>query len=248
MKNVVVIETDSNYIEHSKFAIGSIHQYGEWRGPIVLVSNGLTEVEIEPFSRRGIIVYPIKHVDKYWAKVYMLHKDIRGAYDRVLAIDQDIVIQHNIQPLFDQEGDFLADHNAAPIGAQFKRAGDKALYDELSKEVDLTAEAFCSGIMRYDSKAMSEGLLIKLTQMRDKYKKIAWVNNVTNGMADQPILNIMFAGKWKPFDRACFWGCRNKETILCHCTNWYAPWEKTGSQYPILWRYYQECRKHFEEM
>lgn len=247
MKRCVCTVSDGNYVEQTKFLVGALRKYGQWTADILLISNGLTEKENHGFIEKGVKILKIKPVDYNWAKVNIFHDEIKKAYDRILYMDQDMYISKSIEPLFAQEGDILSDSDAKPILREFKYGIDDKLYSELRGIVGDNL-AFCAGIIRYDSSYLPEDILTNMEAMRVRFSKINMNNGVLSEWVDQPILNVYFSGEWEQFEYACFWGKREEKHAVCHCTNWYAPWNKSGSQYPKLFEYYQDCLKYYREV
>jgi alpha-N-acetylglucosamine transferase len=189
---------------------------------------------VQEFSNKGMKVQLVDfEAVSYWTKLKIFQKGVRLAYDRVLYMDADVAIQKNIQPLFDQEGEFLADRDARALTEEFMPGS--------VEWVDKDYEAFCSGFLRYDTEFVKDDVIEKFELLIERY-------GAANKMFDQGILNLFFYKKWKPFDRECFWGCRNTETVACHCTRWYAPWDQTGSQAPELYPRYLECLQYFKDV
>jgi hypothetical protein len=241
MRTCVITFADYVYRDYVKYLCATLRKHGEWKGDIILLSNGIDVSSLSEFIKKGIIVKVAEPcADPYWTKTQIFHKDILEKYDRVLYMDADTVIFKNIQPLFEQEGAFLADRDASAMINGFSQEEDSKLFSDLVKIVGPDYEGFCAGFMRYDSQIIPEGILKNLEELRNLWKAI-------NKSFDQGILNLYFFKKWVPFKDECFWGCRKEDTIACHCTRWYAPWDRTGSQSGILYPRYLECLQYFQE-
>jgi alpha-N-acetylglucosamine transferase len=242
MKTCVIIYTDINYVEHTKYILGAIRKYGKWDGDIILIQNGFSSPD--GFWGKKTIIYSVPQQAIYWAKINIFKKEFTGIYDRVLYLDQDCIIYLPIQPLFEQPGDFLSDDDTKLVRQDFKEIDDGIVmpeFEELKTHINVNAVAFCSGIMRFNPKILPNNFNALLFEMREKYKNINYHNGITEGMSDQAILNIWFCEQWKQFDRACYIGRRKENTILAHCTSWHAPWVENR-------KVYDECVKYFEEV
>jgi hypothetical protein len=241
MRNCIITVTDENYLEQTQYLIGAVRKYGKWKGDFLVIPNGLSFPD--GFVNSAIIPFTVMQ-NYNWAKINIFHNDILSKYDRVLYLDQDCIINLPIQPIFEQSGDFLSDDDTKLVRGDFREeiedghpAND---FIALQQECNVDAEAFCSGIMRFDTKIIPKDFIKKITALREKYKYINNLNNIPGGMAEQSILNIWFCEKWQQFERACFVGRKKENTILTHHTSWYAPW-KTNR------KYYEECLKYYRE-
>jgi alpha-N-acetylglucosamine transferase len=227
------------------YLLGAIKKYGEWDGDIVVIENGFKCPK--GFWKVASKVVSIDEENYNWAKVNIFREEIIRGYDRILYLDQDCIIHLPIQPIFEQQGDFISDTDTKLVREDFleETAEGQPINDfcRLEKEINMNAEAFCSGIMMFDSKIIPVDFIKKLVELREQYKYINNLNGIEGGMAEQSILNIWFCEKWFQFKRACFVGRKREDTIISHCTKWYAPWKDRKYQ-----NYYNECLQHFKEL
>jgi hypothetical protein len=244
VKNAIVLITNYNYIQNTMYLLGAIKKYGKWDKDIVLIENGFKCPN--GFWKIASKVVSIDEENYNWAKVNIFREEIIRKFDRILYLDQDCLIYGPIQPIFEQPGDFLSDDDTKLVRADFleESAEGQPMNDfcRLEKEINVNVEAFCSGIIRFDSKIIPSDFIKKLIELREKYKYINNLNNIPDGMAEQSILNIWFCERWVQFERACFILRKKEDTIITHHTKFYAPW--TDRKYRP---YYDENLLYFKE-
>lgn len=249
MRNLIVLVTDSNYIEHTKYLIGALRGIGEWHGDILIVGNGLRKDEIKEFEEKKLMVMPLSRQNHNWVKVNVFNVYIKTLWDRVLYLDQDMMVYGAVEELFRQDGSFLSDADSKPVGEEFNKDEDPILYAEMEKQYNLKAPAFCAGIFRFDTSIIDTYILSELDTLKSRYYSINLVNGI-KGEAEQPILNLYFCNRWKQFEKECFIGIKDKRpgVVLCHTTSWLAPWQKETVFSNEFLPYYKKWRYHFEEL
>lgn len=248
--NLIVSICDANYVEQTKYLFGALRRWGNWSGDFCLVCNGLPEKIVSMFIGKKILVDVLNVAQNYnWAKVNVFDLPFT-IYDRVLYLDQDMVVYGDVNKIFEQEGAFLSDSDSKLVRNEFECGPE--IFEEMEKEYNCGETAFCAGLFRYDKSIVPGNMVSQLENIREKYKSINKLNGIKDGMADQPILNLFFAGRWQQFNNACYIGCREKrvsegdDIVLCHTTAWMAPWVKESSYSGRLKGVYQQGIEFFE--
>jgi lipopolysaccharide biosynthesis glycosyltransferase len=244
--NCVITVTDKNYFQHTKYLCGHLRLRGQWRGDIIILSNGLDGEQQKELKQAGMIVIEIEQVSFNWAKVSIFDKGIIGKYERILYLDQDVIFQESIEGIFEQSGDFLSHSDTQTIEEEMDtplKWSNRGQFKKLWKNYDPNEEAFCAGVMLFDSKIIDEMTIERLISLRESVKSINHLMGVKDGMVDQPVLNLYFYKEWKKLEGVDFSRYRNRyeKMIMMHTTRKRAPWlvDKIG---------YRQGLKYFESM
>jgi lipopolysaccharide biosynthesis glycosyltransferase len=224
--------------------IGALRSTGEWSEDIILIACGMDDATYKLFRSKGVIVYDNEFFTPNWAKLLnngIFRKEIICAYDKVLYTDQDITIYGKIDELFEQDGDFLSDDDSKTLRNEF--------IGELKADegYNLDSPAFCCGVMRYDTAKIPETIIDDLESLRVQYAYINGFMEKKTEWIDQSILNLYFSEKWSQLERESFILKKKPDTILCHCTSFYAPWNWLGGLGTHLKSEYENGISYFNE-
>ena len=225
------------------YLFGALRSVGKWAGDLVLIANALDKDQIFEFERRGIIVETTCD-NPYYAKYNIFSSSLRY-WDRLCYMDQDFVIYRDVNKLFEQQSDFLADID-----------GTQRIRDQFTGDIlgyDCSQPAFISSCMLFDTKAINQddnGTVHALQALTEEYKE----KNKHNGTGtDQPILNLYFSDVWKQINGVNFVNVLPTRKIArespdgiiaSHTTRWYKPWDPDFGVYD----WYLNGIEHFQGM
>jgi len=241
MRRAIISVSNPAYYNQTKYLFGALRRDGGWTGDLVLLANGMSKQQVFNFARKGICVFTITEMPFSWAKIMVFQENLGKVWDELLYLDQDFVFRGNVAEIFNQEGAFLADRECCNIGEQFNLSVENEVTKELKELVDINLPSFGAGGMLWRTNAIPF-TIFDLDKLRRRFASINVINGISDGSADQPILNIAMAGKWKQIENVRF--CCDKTAIAIHTTHWHAPWNKTSS-YNV---HYKPNLRHFEVM
>jgi len=232
MKNLIIIVSDINYINHAKSLISNIINEGKHKGDICLISNVENDV-LSVFEKKGIIIFKVDEYFKlpYNYKYFILDSFFKK-WDKILYIDCDTMILDNISDIFNLENDIYCceeynlDKSRCVIDDHFNHKLKNFSiedYDYLSKKYDFKKYSFNSGIMLLNSNVIEKESKDDILKLNEEIKNI---NNHVHTGTDQPVFNIYFK-EWQNFPNnlVSYWTNCGDNTKIIHFYRWCAPWE-----------------------
>ena len=238
MKKCIVLVSDENYIQHTRYLFSAIRFKGNWKGDYCLIANKLNDDIIKEFKSKEINVLKISNeVQKYSAKYYLFNKVLKN-WDVVGYFDTDFLIIKDINNLLETDS-FLADIDGSSkktftIGETLDKLSNPVLYEEASKIYNLDSFGFNSSCMIYNTSLIQDNTFDDIILLSNKYKDI---NHHTGpDGTDQPILNLYFQDRWKQIDKVSFHRNRKGNEIAVHTCRWEAPW--TDPRYVQYYKHY----------
>lgn len=249
MKDVVVIVADdkivpihdcilkckvpSRYIDHAKSLMVNLRQQGKWTGDIALVyRKGTTASVVNDIERRGVHVIESAVPGAQFQKFMIFDKWFKQ-WDRALYLDCDVLVQDELQPLFDCVNDKIIVGDQEPFSlfhcftywAEWKTydAAPAGIYDWLWRHYDPCYRQFNTGMLLYRPKELPDSSVKDLVAMQEK---LAPVNIHVGKGTDQPVFNLAFYGKFSqiPDKQFCYWEQSVATTRVVHYCSGYAPW------------------------
>ena len=240
---VISFVADENYLPHAKSVMTNCRRQGGWQGDFCMISPGACDTS--DMERRG--VYVLRIPDPKWdflTKLWFYTPFFRK-WERMLAIDLDVMVQGPLQRVFDglspRLPKILMDMEDVSTLASLKQWDPLAEQHEarfaelLARFPHADKRSFNSAFAFFAPASIPEDTMQKCLDIHEEFKDI----NPSN--ADQMILNLLLydrmelAGK----DYICFFGCDypqnrvfsefrkwrgDEEPVMIHYTRWHAAW------------------------
>ena len=253
MKNeVVVLVADKNYKDHAKSLFVNIKREGQWDGDFCLLTN-MDSTDYTEFIEKGIFVKQIDMSNPFYVKFSVFDTYFKQ-WDKVMYLDCDILVNGSLSTIKNLESvDMYCDAERNTIrdlftmwycggiaeqvnGKHFNTNMDKESLDDLDSSFDVEKFCFNSAFMYFNTKLISDSIVLDLEKLRTRFKKINFHVGLTEG-TDQPILNLLFIDEWVqiPNKYVSFIGDQDSNTIVSHYCHWSAPW--TGNNHNAYNRY-----------
>lgn len=241
--DVVIMVADDAYLDHARSLLVNFRRQGEWEGDFCLISPG--SCDTTDLERRGISVFHVPDakwdfMTKFWAFTPYFHR-----WQRALCVDCDILVQREVQRVFDGLGPRLPAilcnlEDGPTLGALKYWDPNAEAHPELYEAIQarwphVTERMYNMAFIFYQPSSMRPETMDELRAIHEEFKEA----NPTN--ADQMLVNLHLysrledAGK----DYFCFFGAdypqnrvrsdwrgwRGDEfpSILHYC-RWHAPW------------------------
>ena len=240
---VISFVADAAYLPHAKSVMVNCRRQGGWQGDFCLISPGACDTS--DIERRGIHVLHVpdgqwSYLVKFWAFSPFFRR-----WKRALAIDLDVMIQGQLEPLFQTLGARLpkiqADLEDGTIIAGLRhwdpqREQHEAIFQEIERRFPWAKERmFNAAFLFYEPAAMEDNMIEQLQWLAEEFAVI------NPAAADQMVLNLLLwprmelAGK----DWICFFGQDwpgnrvasefrkwrgDEEPKILHYTGSMAPW------------------------
>ena len=242
MKKLIVLVSDQNYLNHTKYLFSNIINDTNYDGDLCLITN--IEVETSEFEEKNIFVKKYDKIDPFFQKLNLFDKYFKK-WDKILYLDCDtMVIKNDLNSLFNLPGDLYCEPEPWTIQEYFNGAKNISLFEELKNEYNVNKIGFNSGSILFNTSIIDDNTQKELFEIKEKYQGINEHTRKEGG--DQPILNLMWIDKWKSFpqNEICYWllhdsgysrrvGIYNEEyvnkpnpdtVIIYHFVHCYAPW------------------------
>lgn len=169
---------------------------------ITRLEKGRPDIRIRMISMKCIIellkVAPDQRLSINTYARLLVMSEIFDAYERILTLDSDLIVQRDIAPFFqmDMEGCMIAATRDCLAEMNMGRGyhGDRRLkwkpYKVVFEEMGLdVTDYFNAGVILWDlKKCREEGCYQKAISLCNRYPRTLF--------ADQDILNLLFRGKW----------------------------------------------------
>ena len=252
-KDVLVTLADENYVEQAKQLFSSVYWNSGWKGDYLLLSNGISDDDLEWFIKKGIIVRKIdslvdKGFSKFWSRIvydkFYLFQDYFKKWRKIVFLDSDIIVRGSLNKLLSVRGiggvklfydnklkNFL--WNSGMEGERVfidkeKMASYKIQVRKLNKIYDLNKSAFNSGLLVIDSNIIGDEVFNGLKKYLNDYGIAS--------KADDGILSLYFYDKWEELPyiyNVCPNLLRGIEFngVVMHFVHKPKPWEKMSDYY-----------------
>jgi lipopolysaccharide biosynthesis glycosyltransferase len=236
MKELILLATDENYLNHIKYNINNIRdKHSEI--DICIIYDKTKEDKIKPdLEKYKVLFLPVsppsgKSYDKAYHLKYHIFETYFKSWDKILYLDCDTMIFDKLDILFDlldENNNLFVDFERNTIKDFFTTWSpiDQSNindYNLLSKETDINRNGFNTGIMLYNSSIIKDDTVKNLFYLTEKYKKI---NKHVETGTDQPIINLQYIdiAKQIPNHYWSFWTEYNDNNLISHFCRWDPPW------------------------
>lgn len=245
-KQVISFVADGNYLDHAKSVMVNCRRQGGWVGDFCMITLGEYGSD---FESRGIHVLRIPDGDWDFMVKFHIFSEYFHRWDQALCIDLDIMVQGELQKVFDGLTPRLPsilcamEDSSTLDGLKHwdKESGDgpdahPQVYQEIERRFPhVTKRMFNMAFIFYRPCSMPLDTMDKLRALHTEFEEA----NPSN--ADQMLVNLLLydrmeeAGK----DYVCFMGLDypenrvpseyrgwrgDEEPVLLHYTRWHAPW------------------------
>lgn len=199
-KDLLATAADKNYINQAKQLFSSVYLNSGWKGDYMLLSKDIPDIDLDWFRKKGILVKKLKPtINKTITGLssviflrFYLFTNYFKKWKNIIYLDSDIIVRAPLDRLCELNG-FFATSDTLKLRDQFNKTNIR-LYKTLSKDFDLSKEAFNSGVMAFSSNIIQEETFSDLINYQNEYKDICFRD-------DQSILNLYFYKKWKKLPR-----------------------------------------------
>lgn len=249
-KNLIVTLADNNYADTAKQLFSSLYFNSGWDGDYLLITDDGLNTETKTwFEKKGIIVYSpplldtasFAYQERKFPPVllseFYLFTDYFKKWDKIIFLDSDIIVTASLRPLLELTGFNALKIENFSLRNEFSQ--DKELLEKtkLTKNYNLSAPAFNSGVFVFDTNIIKPDSLADLMNLYERYKTISLYG-------DEPILNLYFYQNWKEipvsynldpnYIRECY-GLKLEQNVaaVIHCGWSKKPWDKTSPYYPL---------------
>lgn len=242
MKKLIVLVSDQNYLNHTKYLFSNIVNDTDYDGDLCLITND--QVDTSEFENRNIYIKKFEKIDPFFQKLNLFDVYFKQ-WDKVLYLDCDtMVIKKDLNKLFDLPGDLYCEPEPWTIQEYFNGEKNISLFQELKREYDVNKIGFNSGSILFNTSIINDHTQKELFEIKEKYQGINEHTRKEGG--DQPIINLKFIDNWERFpnNEICYWilpdsgyyrrvGLYNEvyenkpdpdSVIIYHFVHIYAPW------------------------
>jgi len=243
-KRAIILVADNNYIDHAKSLMVNCREQGEWEEDFAVICPTNSEAAAE-FKR---LKFPVieTSLNGFMQKFQVFNK-VFEYWDEVLYLDCDIIVQDNLNRLFDLlkvEDKLWMDTEDGKIIDMFWRDEQKAqnqhIYDWMANAYPhvYTHQTFNSAFMLFRPASIETGIVERLVNIQEMIHE---ANNPSKGGTDQQTINILLWHQAKkiPNKLVCFWGLAEPQNdvdsewrqykkgdvpVAIHYCRWYGPW------------------------
>jgi lipopolysaccharide biosynthesis glycosyltransferase len=202
--DILVLVSDSYYLEYTKQVFYSAHRFGNWKGEYGLFVLDVPEQDLQWFRERGIHIFtPPALINRdvngwppiVFQKCYLVHPMMKK-WRKVVYMDTDIMIMRDINKLARFPGFSARKENGKlDIRGQLLLDEDldenaKNLVDAIGKKFRLKKVALNVGVMVFDTKQNSLEMFEKAKKILDDYESVM-------RFPEQALFNFLFYKKWK---------------------------------------------------
>ena len=265
MKKVIVLVSDENYLNHTKYLFSNIINDTDYDGDLCLITNH--QVNTTDFESRNIYVKKFEKIDPFFQKLNLFDVYFKK-WDKVLYLDCDtMVVKKNLNSLFELPEEMYCEPEPWTIQEYFQKDKNIKLFEELGREYNINKIGFNSGSLLFNTSLIEDHTTYELFTIKEKYQEINEHTRKEGG--DQPILNLKFINTWKVFPKneICYWilddsgysrrtGLFNEiyknkpsldSVIIHHFVHIYAPWvNNRQSCYGVsYYEKYKDCLNKF---
>lgn len=244
MKKVIVLVSDENYLNHTKYLFSHIISDTNYDGDLCLITN--KQVDTTEFEKKNIFVKKYERIDPYFQKLNIFDIYFKQ-WDKVLYLDCDtMVMKNDLNKLFDLPGDMYCEPEPWTVKEYFKKENNMEVYNQLYNEYNIEKIGFNSGSLFFNTSIIDENTKDELFIIKEKYQIINEHTRKEGG--DQPILNLKFLNLWIEFpeNEISYWQLEHsgysrriinnsdvyyekrpnpETTIIYHFVNEFAPWK-----------------------
>lgn len=220
-KICVATYSDSKYLDRAKKTINDIRQKAYYNGDIVLMTDGLFQVDENYIKENRLLVKEFPDIDvssllqkikahpfvnsdkreyektKQWNKLYAFHAYLKQ-YDYVMFVDAGLRIFDSIEhfyPCFEKDSLVALDDGHPDFTKKFNcqiQLTNTVVVERLKEIYDIDSSYFLNCIFLYDTNIITDHTLSDLINMMNEYPICR-----TNEMG---IMNIYFHKVWKPLN------------------------------------------------
>jgi hypothetical protein len=232
MKNVLVLASDVNYLEHTKSLFINAKNEGKWEGDYCLISNNIDDSMLVDFKEMGVYILHVNENQPFYAIYHVFNKYFKK-WDSVMYMDCDFLIFSDIKSLINKENNLFVDIEPFKLHQYLCQGWDdnskKEALSGLYNKYDLDQFGFNSGFMSFGTSIITEDTLNDLFELTEDLSGVNNHNSSTNlGLGtNQPIINFYFIDNYKIVDdnRFCFWRAIDNNTITAHFVHLDSQWK-----------------------
>jgi hypothetical protein len=251
MKKVIVLISDSNYIEHTKSLFNSIKNVGNWKYDLCLIANNVDENILIDFYKLNVEVIKVKVENPYYAKFFLFEKYMKK-WDFLYYMDCDFVVFDDINKIthIDKEK-ILVDEEPFYIHQSFcqnwSESQKKVEISKFENKFNFNELGINTGFMVVPTSIITSDTFNELMSLKDE---LQYINNHTrDGGTEQPIINLYFQNELEHIKNkeVCFWKNITNNTILGHFCRWEAPWKNLSYSNRLNMTYKNYYEKNLQE-
>ncbi|MFW5847867.1 MAG: hypothetical protein ACOCVF_03025 [bacterium] len=238
-KDVLVLVSDMNYIQHAKALFSNVKNVANWKGSYALIGKNLTKETVKEFESKSIEVLNIESNNSSFFIKFNVFDTYFKRWDNVYYLDIDIQIYKPFQ-IYIEKNEFYCDFERWSIREYFSMwLQDTEVYNEtknkLFTELDvnyseiINNKGFNTGAMFFSTSLINHDTLYDLHLLMNKYKEINKHTGLELG-TDQPIINLMFRqyAKQFPNNEISYWTSNKYQSSGSHFCRWSVPWNNNS--------------------
>lgn len=196
--SVLVALADRAYLDQAKQLFAAAHYKAGWKGDYLLLAHDMSREDLGWFETKGILTlecHPL--VGPNWSKgdrvtaskCYLFSRQMKQ-WRNVVYLDVDVLLRGSLEGLTSVQG-FNACHSmwqsVRDNFLPFEKL-DPLIVDRIQREVDLTRDAFNSGVMAFETSIVEGDTMDGVLQRFIEYAPLSLFGG------DQLPLNIYFNG------------------------------------------------------
>ncbi len=247
-KQVIILVSDDNYVNHVKSVINNCIEQGNYTGEFAVICPVNSDAAAT-FKGYGFNVLEVES-NGFLQKFSVFDKYFKQ-WDEVLYLDCDIVVLDDLQRLFDllKRDDkviWCDTEDCTTLESMWrdtKKHEHPEVYEYIKTEYPhINKQTFNSAFLLFKPSIIGDNVPQQLMDIQDK---VELANRQSEGGTDQQILNMLLWNNMKkiPDKLVCFWGLAEPENdvdseyrqfkkgdkaVAIHFSRWYSQWiEKT---------------------
>jgi len=241
----LVLASNYAYRDHVLAVLSGARSRGLWGNDFALIADSTWPVDqLQDLVSRGIHVLRLpRKPHPAILKLYMAHAFF-AIWNRILYLDTDTMVVRPLSPLLELEGPAFCVPQRYSAREHYNRA-DNRLYERVCGLLPAREPGFNSGIILMTREIFAASHTLPwVLYLQKEFRKIN-SHGGFHGYGEQPTLNVLLCGLWKPFpqDEAHFYGKIRNNTAVMHFFRWDAPWEN-DKPCSLLDKTYREIYTH----
>jgi lipopolysaccharide biosynthesis glycosyltransferase len=195
-KDLLVTLADRKFLQQAKQLFSSVYWNAGWKGDYMILSHQIPENELKWFRDKGILVKECETLfDKsigrdysliVFDKFYLFKTEFKK-WENVIYLDSDIIVRGGLNRLTKING-FASVKSFLKIAGEFSDKSE--LLIDIRKKYSLEKKAFCTGIMAFSTKIITENTFNDLKKIFIEFEKIFL-------FGEEGALNLYFYNNWK---------------------------------------------------
>lgn len=196
-KDLLVTLADANFINQAKQLFSSVYFSAGWQGDYLLITNGISEKDLNWFRDKGILIYdaPLLDNSRQGEKTYppivlskfYLFQDYFKQWNKIIFLDADIIVRGPLDYLLGLSGFSAAEAVSFRLRNEF--IDDQERIKEISQKYDLRGRALATGVMVIDSDIIKQNTFKEINSLYERFKYIYQYS-------EESTLNLYFYKNW----------------------------------------------------